>query len=73
MPFENAIAQPVLGCDDPLDLRRDSLSNAVFESVEASMDAITEELRQWWDEPALLIRLCDYPWWKEATQHIRTS
>lgn len=42
---------------------RARLANRVFADLDELADAITEQLRRFWDEPAALRRLTAYPWW----------
>lgn len=52
-----------------LEFRR-SLSNRMFESVEALQQALTRVLQPSWAEPALLKRLTGYSWWVEAVESL---
>lgn len=45
---------------------RAKLANRVFADLGELEAAITERLRAFWDEPALLRRLTAYPWWTQA-------
>lgn len=46
---------------------RKMLSNRVFESMAELSDALTETLRELWENPSVLVRLTGYPWWKRGT------
>lgn len=46
---------------------RKSLANRVFTSIGELEEAVTEALRPYWEDPDKLVRLTNYPWWKEAT------
>jgi transposase len=52
---------------------RGALSNQVFESLEVLEQALTEALSPYWDDPAKLVRLTAYPWWREGINRITTS
>ena len=52
-----------------LEFRR-SLSNRLFESVEALQQALTRALEPYWEDPALLKRLTGYSWWAEAVESL---
>lgn len=41
---------------------RPRLANRVFESVEALEAAITEILKEYWENPQIVKRLCCFPW-----------
>jgi transposase len=45
---------------------RPKLSNRIFETVAELEAAITEHLRPYWEQPALVQRLTAYPWWTAA-------
>ncbi len=47
------------------------LSNRLFDTVEALQEALTEVLRLYWQEPALLKHLTNFPWWREALEQLR--
>lgn len=52
---------------------RARLSNTIFEEVAGMMEALGEELRPYWEEPAMLAKLTGYSWWMEGISNIRTS
>lgn len=52
---------------------RARLSNTIFEEVAGMMEALGEELRPYWEEPAMLAKLTGYGWWLEGISNIRTS
>ena len=52
---------------------RDRLSNSVFATLEELEEALTHELRPYWEEPLRLARLAGYGWWLEAFNPIPTS
>lgn len=52
---------------------RGKLSNRIFESLADLEAAITQQLRVFWDEPALLVSLTGYPWWLHAARSIVPS
>ena len=47
---------------------RRELSNRTFESVALMQEALTQTLRPYWEDPALLKRLTGYSWWVEAVE-----
>ena len=47
---------------------RRELSNRTFENVAVVQEALTQELRPYWEDPALLKRLTGYSWWVEAVE-----
>ncbi len=47
---------------------RQALSNLIFEDVASLMDALTRELRTFWRQPHLLLRLCGYERWTNAVE-----
>lgn len=49
---------------------RKRLANRLFETLAQLSDALTQALREFWDNPSVLIRLTDYPWWKQAVSNI---
>jgi len=49
---------------------RAKLSNRIFESLQELETAIIEVLREFWQQPQLIIRLTAYPWWIEGVQQI---
>lgn len=53
------------------ELRR-SLANQTFQSVEFLEDALTKELRPYWENKKMLSQLTGYPWWIEAAKNIKT-
>lgn len=52
---------------------RGALANTLFESIDALMAALTQELEPYWAQPTRLARLTSYPWWLEGIANIRTS
>lgn len=52
---------------------RARLSNRIFESVQELMEALSEALRPYWEDPSALARLTGYGWWVEALSNIRTK
>ncbi len=52
-------------------LRR-TLSNTVFETVEALAEQLTGALRPYWEDEASLASLTGYPWWLDALANIGT-
>lgn len=52
---------------------RAKLANRVFADLDELGDAITEQLRRFWDAPALLRRLTAYPWWLRGLPVIESS
>lgn len=51
---------------------RGTLSNEVFDTVEAMAMSLTRALRPYWDNPARLAHLTGYEWWTDATGSILT-
>lgn len=45
---------------------RPKLANRIFPTLAELEAAITEHLRPYWDQPALVQRLTGYPWWTAA-------
>ena len=52
---------------------RGALANTLFESIDALMTALTQELKPYWAQPTRLAQLTGYPWWLEGIANIRTS
>lgn len=46
---------------------RKPLSNRVFEDLGELEEALREALQNYWEQPDVLIRLTDYPWWHDAS------
>ena len=42
---------------------RAGLANRVLEDLDELVEALTAQLRRFWDRPATLKRLTAYPWW----------
>jgi transposase len=49
---------------------RKRLANRIFETLSQLSEALTQALHEFWDNPSVLIRLTDYPWWKQGVSHI---
>jgi hypothetical protein len=49
---------------------RATLSNRVFADLDDLETALTEELRSFWEKPAVLHQLTAYPWWLEGLRDI---
>jgi transposase len=49
---------------------RKSLANRIFDTLAELETALTEALRPYWDNPAQLVQLIAFPWWREAVQSI---
>lgn len=47
---------------------RRKLSNRTFENVAVLQEALTQTLRPYWEDRALLKRLTGYSWWVEAVE-----
>ena len=45
---------------------RPKLSNRIFATLAELEEELTRHLRPYWDDPALLQRLTNYPWWAAA-------
>lgn len=43
------------------------------ETLDELMQALTEALREWWEDPPALSRLTGYPWWLAGLANIETS
>ena len=41
-------------------------ANRIFDTLDDLQDALTAELRPWWQTPDALKRLVGYPWWRDA-------
>lgn len=52
---------------------RAKLANRIFADLAELEAAITDILREFWDQPSILRRLTGYPWWLQATQNIRPA
>ena len=46
------------------------LSNRVFDSLDQMGDVLIEEIREFWENPQVLVRLTYYPWWRQAIENI---
>ena len=49
---------------------RRELSNRAFESIALLQEALSQTLRPYWEDPALLERLTGYSWWVEAVETV---
>jgi transposase len=49
---------------------RKRLANAHFATIEALKDRLTSELQRWWDHPKVVMRMTNYPWWREGVKSI---
>jgi transposase len=49
---------------------RQWLANRIFAEEEELEAALTEMLHQFWDDPEVVIRLTNYPWWQVGTQSL---
>jgi hypothetical protein len=49
---------------------RRKLSNRMFETVAVMEEALTQALRPYWEDRALLKRLTGYSWWVEAVEAV---
>ena len=52
---------------------RKSLANRIFDTIEDLQTALTDALRPYWDNPAKLVRLTAFPWWRDAVLSITSS
>ena len=52
---------------------RKSLANRIFDTLAELETALTEALRPYWDNPAQLVQLVAFPWWREAIQSITSQ
>ena len=52
---------------------RKILSNRIFETLEQLSEALTQALREFWENPSVLARLTGYPWWKQGISYIPSS
>lgn len=52
---------------------RQGISNRVFETLDSLVDTLTDAMKQFWENPRILVRLTNYPWWKDAVQYITSS
>jgi transposase len=50
---------------------RAKLSNKVFETIEEIMEALSEALAPYWDNPSMLASLTGYGWWLCSFQTCR--
>jgi DDE superfamily endonuclease len=69
LPSYSPELNPVERCFEELRAR---LSNRVFETLEAIMDALSEALWPYWDDPPMLARLTGYDWWLRAVSKMET-
>lgn len=49
---------------------RKRLANAVFATIAALQDALTDALRHCWAEPTVVTRMTHDPWWREGANAI---
>jgi transposase len=49
---------------------RKRLANAHFATIEELKDRLTSELQRWWDHPKVVMRMTNYPWWREGVKSI---
>ena len=47
---------------------RKRLANRIFADLDELEAALTEALQEFWDHPAVLIRLTAYPWWRHQVE-----
>jgi hypothetical protein len=47
---------------------RKSLANRIFDTLADLETALTDALRPYWDNPAQLVQLTAFPWWRHAVQ-----
>jgi len=52
---------------------RKRLANEVFATLEGLKDALTFELQRLWAHPKVVIRMTNYPWWREGVDAITPS
>lgn len=52
---------------------RARLSNRIFETVEQSMEALSEALAPYWENPSMLASLTGYSWWLQSLPDMQTS
>ena len=52
---------------------RKSLANRIFDTLTDLETALTETLRPYWDNPAQLVQLIAFPWWRDAVQSITSQ
>src|SRR4051794_16493048 len=49
---------------------RKRLANVAFATIEELKDALTRALQRLWDHPKVIIRMTNYPWWREGVTAI---
>lgn len=52
---------------------RARLSNKIFDTIEQIMEALSEELAPYWQEPSMLASLTGYGWWLRSLPDMQTS
>jgi transposase len=52
---------------------RTRLTNAQFATLADLEEALMDELRRWWDDPSVVMRMTNYPWWCEGVKAITPS
>jgi hypothetical protein len=52
---------------------RKRLANEAFATLEGLKDALTAELQRLWDHPKVVVRMTNYPWWREGVKGITPS
>ena len=49
---------------------RKRLANEIFATLEALEEVLMSELRRWWAHPRVVMRMTNYPWWREGVKAI---
>jgi transposase len=44
------------------------LANQIFEKIEELEEAVCEALKEFWEQPEVLISMTAYRWWREALE-----
>jgi transposase len=52
---------------------RKRLANEAVATLEGLRDALTAELQRLWDHPKVVVRMTNYPWWREGVKAITPS
>lgn len=52
---------------------RTRLANRVFATIEQLQEALTHEIRRWWDDATVVMSMTSYPWWREGVNAITPS
>lgn len=52
-----------------LEFRR-SLANELFDSLDDLREALTDILKTYWQDPAALVKLTHFPWWRDAVRQL---